>query len=172
MAVASRRAGRICRGVPIPLFQTHAIAGTTTIGFGSVGRMYDATPDGQRFVCQCERRQRGAADRRPQLASTSEAMTLVAGVTSGPLRDPCSPVVRVEWVRSIAPRDTNLGRDVAIKILPEAFAHDPDRLARFQREAEDIGVVEPSKHRRDLRVGKAGRHSCAGDGTRRGTNAR
>jgi serine/threonine protein kinase len=30
-------------------------------------------------------------------------------------------------------RDTNLDRDVAIKILPEAFANDSDRLARFQR---------------------------------------
>lgn len=28
--------------------------------------------------------------------------------------------------------DTKLGRDVAIKILPEAFAHDPERLSRFQ----------------------------------------
>src|SRR5262245_40239033 len=32
--------------------------------------------------------------------------------------------------------DTRLKRDVAIKVLPEAFAADPDRLARFQREAE------------------------------------
>jgi len=35
-------------------------------------------------------------------------------------------------------RDTKLGRDVAIKILPEAFAHDADRLARFQREAKAL----------------------------------
>src|SRR5271165_5622000 len=32
--------------------------------------------------------------------------------------------------------DTKLGRDVAIKVLPEALAHDPDRLSRFQREAK------------------------------------
>ena len=33
-------------------------------------------------------------------------------------------------------RDTKLKRDVAVKVLPEAFTHDPDRLARFEREAE------------------------------------
>ena len=29
--------------------------------------------------------------------------------------------------------DSKLNRDVAIKILPEAFAQDPDRMARFER---------------------------------------
>ena len=33
-------------------------------------------------------------------------------------------------------RDTKLDRDVAIKVLPEDFATDPDRLARFEREAK------------------------------------
>jgi hypothetical protein len=34
--------------------------------------------------------------------------------------------------------DTNLDRQVAIKILPDLFAHDPDRLARFEREAKTL----------------------------------
>ena len=32
-------------------------------------------------------------------------------------------------------RDTRLGRIVAVKVLPEAFAKDPERIARFEREA-------------------------------------
>ena len=52
-------------------------------------------------------------------------------------------------------RDTKLDRNVAIKVLPELFATDPDRLSRFQREAKTLaslnhphiaqvhGVVEP-----------------------------
>jgi serine/threonine-protein kinase len=38
-------------------------------------------------------------------------------------------------------RDTKLGRDVAIKILPQEFAHDHDRLARFQREARLLAAL-------------------------------
>ena len=38
-------------------------------------------------------------------------------------------------------RDTKLGRDVAIKILPQAFATDPDRLARFEREARVLASL-------------------------------
>src|SRR5438128_6863028 len=38
-------------------------------------------------------------------------------------------------------RDTKLDRDVAIKILPEAFAHDADRLERFTREAKTLASL-------------------------------
>jgi serine/threonine-protein kinase len=38
-------------------------------------------------------------------------------------------------------RDTKLGRDVALKILPESFASDPDRLMRFEREAKTLASL-------------------------------
>jgi serine/threonine-protein kinase len=38
-------------------------------------------------------------------------------------------------------RDTTLNRDVAIKVLPDLFASDPDRLARFQREAQVLASL-------------------------------
>src|SRR5215470_15979361 len=38
-------------------------------------------------------------------------------------------------------RDTKLGRDVAIKVLPEAFVADPERVARFQREAKTLAAL-------------------------------
>ncbi len=41
-------------------------------------------------------------------------------------------------------RDTKLDRDVAIKILPDAFAHDADRLARFTREAKTLASLNHS----------------------------
>ena len=37
--------------------------------------------------------------------------------------------------------DTKLGRDVALKVLPDAFAHDTDRLARFKREAQVLASL-------------------------------
>jgi len=57
-------------------------------------------------------------------------------------------------------RDTKLGREVALKILPDAFARDPDRLARFQREAQllaslnhpHIGAIHGLEESGDIRA--------------------
>jgi serine/threonine protein kinase len=38
-------------------------------------------------------------------------------------------------------RDPRLGRDVALKVLPEAFARDPERMARFEREAQVLASL-------------------------------
>ena len=38
-------------------------------------------------------------------------------------------------------RDTKLNRDVALKVLPDLFAIDADRLARFNREAQDLASL-------------------------------
>ena len=38
-------------------------------------------------------------------------------------------------------KDTKLNRDVALKILPDIFRHDPERLARFRREAQVLAAL-------------------------------
>jgi serine/threonine protein kinase len=38
-------------------------------------------------------------------------------------------------------RDTKLNRDVALKVLPEVLARDPERMARFQREAQVLAAM-------------------------------
>jgi serine/threonine protein kinase len=43
--------------------------------------------------------------------------------------------------------DTKLGRDVPIKVLPEAFAHDPETLSRFQREAKMLASLNEETHK-------------------------
>jgi serine/threonine protein kinase len=42
-------------------------------------------------------------------------------------------------------RDTKLARDVALKVLPETFATDSERLARFKREAQVLASLDHPK---------------------------
>jgi serine/threonine protein kinase len=55
-------------------------------------------------------------------------------------------------------RDSRLGRDVAIKVLPASFAADPDRLRRFELEARATGMLN---HPNILAVYDIGTHEGA-----------
>jgi serine/threonine-protein kinase len=55
-------------------------------------------------------------------------------------------------------RDSRLGRDVAIKVLPNAFAADPERLARFEQEARAAAALN---HPNILAVHDLGQHAGA-----------
>jgi eukaryotic-like serine/threonine-protein kinase len=67
-------------------------------------------------------------------------MALVAGARVGPY-EILAAIGAGGMGEVYRARDTRLKRDVAIKVLPDAFAHDPDRLARFQREAELLATL-------------------------------
>ncbi len=53
-------------------------------------------------------------------------------------------------------RDTRLGRDIAIKIVPESFASDPDRLRRFEPEAQAVAALSDPNILAIHDVGEAG----------------
>ena len=67
-------------------------------------------------------------------------MTLRAGTRLGPY-EILGAVGAGGMGEVLRARDTQLGREVAIKVLPEAFADDPDRLARFSREAQTLASL-------------------------------
>ena len=61
-------------------------------------------------------------------------MALAAGTKLGPY-EILAPIGAGGMGEVYKARDTKLDRDVAIKVLPALFADDPERLARFEREA-------------------------------------
>ena len=67
-------------------------------------------------------------------------MTLAVGTRIGPY-EILAPLGAGGMGEVYRARDSKLNRDVALKILPEAFALDPDRLARFKREAQVLASM-------------------------------
>src|ERR671930_1810204 len=57
-------------------------------------------------------------------------------------------------------RDTKLLRDVALKVLPDHFADDPDRLSRFEREAQVLASLNHPNIAQIYGLEKAGSTSC------------
>src|SRR5690242_20635712 len=67
-------------------------------------------------------------------------MTLAAGARLGPY-EVSGPLGAGGMGEVYRARDSKLGRDVAIKVLPAAFANDPGLVARFQREAQVLASL-------------------------------
>jgi serine/threonine-protein kinase len=67
-------------------------------------------------------------------------MTFTAGIRIGPY-EITSPLGEGGMGIVYRARDTKLERDVALKVLPDHFADDPDRLSRFQREAQVLASL-------------------------------
>src|SRR5439155_11872455 len=67
-------------------------------------------------------------------------MPLVAGDRLGPY-EVIAPLGAGGMGEVYRARDRNLNREVALKVLPEAFAADADRLARFRREAQLLAAL-------------------------------
>jgi serine/threonine protein kinase len=70
----------------------------------------------------------------------SDPMGLPAGTLLGPYEIVCA-IGAGGMGEVYEARDKKLGRNVAIKVLPEAFAHDAERLSRFQREARMLAAL-------------------------------
>src|SRR5512146_2764873 len=82
-------------------------------------------------------------------------MTLAAGTKLGPY-EILSPLGAGGMGEVYRARDTRLGRDVALKVLPEAFAQDPERLRRFEGEARAASAISDPHIVTVFDVGKSG----------------
>src|ERR1039457_5019622 len=81
-------------------------------------------------------------------------MSLAAGTKLGPY-EIVAPLGVGGMGEVFRAKDTRLGRDVALKILPESFAREPDRLRRFEQEARAVATLN---HPNILAVFDIGEH--------------
>ena len=86
-------------------------------------------------------------------------MTLDTGTKIGPY-EVLSPLGAGGMGEVYRARDSRLGRDVALKILPESFARDADRLRRFEQEARAVAASFLHDHPRSPLAARV-RATCA-----------
>jgi serine/threonine protein kinase len=67
-------------------------------------------------------------------------MSLAAGTKLGPY-EIIAPIGAGGMGEIYRARDTRLGREVALKVLPESFSRDADRLRRFEQEARSVAAL-------------------------------
>src|SRR5271169_2975081 len=67
-------------------------------------------------------------------------MPLSAGTRLGPF-EILAPIGAGGMGEVYRAKDTKLDREIAVKVLPAAFAEDPERLARFEREAKVLASL-------------------------------
>jgi len=87
-------------------------------------------------------------------------MTLASGTKLGPY-EVVSPLGAGGMGEVYRAKDTRLGRDVAVKVLPERLAEDPDALARFEREAKAVAALSHPNILALHDVGREGRVAYA-----------
>jgi hypothetical protein len=77
---------------------------------------------------------------QPAASAATQKLAVVRGTRLGPYE--VTDLVGAGGMGEVyRARDARLGRDVAIKVLPEHVAHDPDALARFGREARAVAAL-------------------------------
>ena len=137
-------------GTPTKLLEARYLTASDSSG----GRTYDVSPDGKRFLMI-----KGACDRHGRHAARGHTRAALGRGTEAPRADEGSHALALTpgsrlGVYAITAQigeggmgqvyratDTTLGRQVAIKILPDALASDPERLARFEREAKTLASL-------------------------------
>ena len=98
-------------------------------------------------------------------------MSLVAGTRLGPYEIQ-SAIGAGGMGEVYKARDTRLDRTVAIKVLPAELSADPDRRARFEREARAIAALNHPHICTLHDIGDARRYDLPRDGASRGRDAR